>query len=163
MKLLLKWFSFIILALVCQNLFLSFTGIKTNLFFLLMYLFIITYYFPKEQKRNRAPNEFYPLLFCVIIGLIEDLEQGIIGPSIISKSVTGFLLIKLAVRVFFNWNEQFKGAIIFIFTLIDEIIYMTILIYFFNLSVESLVLITEVLIRALLNVPLGLFITWGKP
>lgn len=163
MKLLLKWFFLIILTLISQNLILFLIGIKTNLFFLLIYFFIIEYYFPNKQKRNISTSEVYPLLFFVCTGFIDDLGQGIIGPSIVSKSLTGFFLINLTNQFFFNWTEQFKGTIIFLFTLFDEIVYTAIFIYFFNMSLEPLTLFKDMIIRALFNIPLGLFITWGRP
>ncbi len=163
MKKLIKWISLTALTLLIQSLILIFTGIKTNLFFLLIFLFIVDYYFPKEQKKNISPHEVYPLIFFAFIGFIEDLGQEIIGPSIISKSITGYLLIKITNQFFFTWSPPFKGIIIFIFTLLDEFISMVIVMSFFNLDFEHFVLLKEIFIRALINVPLGLFISWGRP
>lgn len=162
MKFILKWFLLILTTYLSQH-FLLIIGINTNLSFLLIYFFIIEYYFPKDKQRNIAPSSIYPLMFFLLIGFMDDLLQGIWGPAIISKSISGFLLINLTNQLFFNWTEQFKGTVIFIFTLLDEIIYSGIIIYFFNISIEPLILFKQIIIRALFNIPLGLFISWGRP
>lgn len=162
MKFISKWFLLILSTYLSQH-FLIIIGINTNLSFLLIYFFIIEYYFPKDKQRNISPTTIYPLTFVILIGFIDDLMQGIWGPSIISKSVAGFILINLTSQLFFNWTEQFKGTIIFLFTLLDEIIYSGIIIYFFNFNIEPLILFKDMTIRALFNVPIGLFISWGKP
>lgn len=162
MKLALKWLLLILSTYLSQN-FLILIGINTNLSFLLIYFFIIEYYFPKDKQRNISPSEIYPLMFFILIGFIDDLIQGILGPSIISKSIAGFILINLTNQLFFNWTEQFKGTIIFFFTLLDEIIYSGIIIYFLNFTIEPLILFKDITMRALFNVPLGLFISWGRP
>ncbi len=103
------------------------------------------------------------MLFFAFIGFIEDLGQEITGPAIISKSLTGFILVKLTHQFFFTWSPHFKGMIIFIFTLLDEVIYMLIVISFFNINFEPFVLSKEIFIKALINIPIGLFISWGRP
>lgn len=162
MKFILKWFLLILATYLSQN-FLTLIGLNTNLSFLLIYFFIIEYYFPKDKQRNIATSDIYPLIFFILIGFVDDLVQGVWGPAIISKSISGFLLINLTNQLFFNWTEYFKGAVIFMFTLLDEIIYCGIIIYFFNFSIEPLILFKDIIIRALFNIPLGLLISRGRP
>jgi hypothetical protein len=103
------------------------------------------------------------MLFFVLIGLFDDLTQGIIGPAIISKTIAGISLVILTKQLFFHWTEQFKGLIVFLLTLLDETIYSIVIIYFFNLQFDNLLLIKTTLIRALFNIPIGLIISWRKP
>jgi len=69
------------------------------------------------------------------VGLIEDLFQGVIGPGIISKTITGALLI-IVVKQLFSLDRTFQGSYYFYFTITDELIYSLIIIYFFNFDME---------------------------
>jgi len=97
------------------------------------------------------------------VGLIEDLFQGVIGPGIISKTITGALLIIVVKQLFFHWTELFKALIIFIFTITDELIYSLIIIYFFNFDMEYISFFKVLLIKGLFNIPFGLILSWKKP
>lgn len=162
MKSVLKWSIFIFFTFFIEQIF-TIDSINFNFSFLLIYLFVINYFFPKTEQKKIAPSEFLPVLFFITIGLIEDLLQGIIGPAIISKTITGFLLIILVRQLFFHWTETFKALVICIFTIIDELIYSMIMIYFFNFSVEYLQLTKNLFIKGLINVPIGLILSWRKP
>lgn len=162
MKNFVKWSILILFTYLIQNFFIL-CGLKNNLSFLLAYLFVIKYYFPRENKRNIAPSEVYPLLFFILIGLIDDLIQGILGPAIISKTISGYILINLTNQLFFNWTEHFKAALIFIFTLLDELLYSGIVIYFFNFQAEPLIILKNTITISLFNIPIGLLISWRQP
>jgi len=162
MKKFLKWSIFILITFFLQEL-ITISTIRLNFSILLIYKFIVEHFFPKEEQRNITPSEVLPLLFFVLIGFFDDLTQGIIGPSIISKTIAGTSLIILAKQLFFHWTEQFKGLIIFLLTLIDEVIYSVVIIYFFNFQFDNLLLTKTILIRALFNIPIGLVISWRKP
>ncbi|MCS7214674.1 MAG: hypothetical protein RMI30_02840 [Thermodesulfovibrio sp.] len=138
-------------------------GLNFNFSFLLIYLFVIHYFFPKVEQKKIEPSELLPILFFIIVGLLEDLFQGILGPAVISKSITGYLLILLIKQLFFHWTELFKAIIICIFTIIDEIIYSLIMIYFFNISLDYFSLLKLSFIKGLSNIPFGLILSWRKP
>lgn len=157
-----KWVLIISLTFFIQQILAGF-GMRTDLSFLLVYFFTIKFYFPKEKQRKISQPAVLPLLFSVLIGLLEDLTQGSWGPSIISKSISGFILIKLSNQLFFDWTEEFKGIIIFLFTLLDEVIYSGIIIYFFDFQTIPQMLTRELTISALINVPIGLLLSWRRP
>jgi hypothetical protein len=161
MKSVIKWFIFIFFTFFVEQVF-TIGNINFNFSFLLIYLFVIHYFFPKVEQKKIAPSETLPVLFFVTVGAVEDLFQGIVGPAIISKTITGVLLIILVRQLFFHWTETFKALVIFIFTLIDEVIYSSIMIYFFNFSV-NLQLFKALFIKGLINVPIGLLLSWRKP
>lgn len=162
MKSILKWSIYIFLTFFIEQIFII-DGINFNFSFLLIYLFVIHYFFPDIEQKKIAPSEFLPILFFITIGLIEDLFQGIIGPAIISKTLTGYLLILLIKQLFFHWTELFKAIVICIFTVMDELIYSFIMIYFFNINIEYFMLLKVSFIKGLLNIPFGLILSWRKP
>jgi|YNPBryulayer2012_1023412.scaffolds.fasta_scaffold00717_9 hypothetical protein len=162
MKNFFKWTIIVLITFFFQELITIYT-IRLNFSILLIYKFVIEHFFPKEELRNITPSEVLPMLFFVLIGLFDDLTQGIIGPAIISKTIAGISLVILTKQLFFHWTEQFKGLIVFLLTLLDETIYSIVIIYFFNLQFDNLLLIKTTLIRALFNIPIGLIISWRKP
>uniref|UniRef100_A0A7C4EKQ7 Rod shape-determining protein MreD n=1 Tax=Thermodesulfovibrio aggregans TaxID=86166 RepID=A0A7C4EKQ7_9BACT len=162
MILIFKWVIFTFLIFFAEHI-LTFKGLNFNFSFLLIYIFVIKYFFPKTEQKKIAPSEALPVLFSSGIGLIEDLFQGIIGPAIISKTITGSLLIILVKQLFFHWTEIFKAFIILIFTVIDETIYSLIMVYFFNFNTEYIMLLKNFFIKGLINIPLALILTWRKP
>lgn len=162
MKSILKWSVFIFLTFFIEQIF-TIDGINFNFSFLLIYFFVIHNFFPDRKQKKIAPSEFLPILFFVIIGLIEDLFQGILGPAIISKTLTGYLLILLIKQIFFYWTELFKAIVICVFTVLDELIYSFIVIYFFNINVKYFMLLKVSFIKGLINIPLGLILSWKKP
>ncbi|MEN2994205.1 MAG: hypothetical protein ABDH19_02510 [Thermodesulfovibrio sp.] len=162
MNFLIKWVILTSFTFLLEQL-ITIDGITLNFSFLLIFLFVIHYFFPDIEQKKIAPSELLPILFFLMIGLVEDLFQGIIGPSIISKTITGYLLILLIKQLFFHWTELFKAVIICLFTMIDELIYSFIMIYFFNISVGYIMLLKTSLIKALVNIPFGLILSWKKP
>lgn len=160
MKQIIRWGLLIAITYLCSYLSIFF-GFSLNLYFLLIYLFIIENIF--NIKRNLASSEINMILFFALVGLIDDLNQGYLGPSIISKIVTGVLLFLLAKQIFFSWNEQLKSIVIFLFTIIDETISVMIYIYFFHFQIDLFYFYKSAIIRALINVPIGLILSWRKP
>ncbi len=161
MKDLIKWGIFIFFTFFIEQTF-TIDSISFNFSFLLIYLFVIHYFFPEIEQKKIAPSEILPVLFFVTVGVIEDMFQGIIGPAIISKTITGVILIILVRQLFFHWTEIFKALVIFIFTIMDEIIYSLIVVYFFNFNLNPQ-LFKIFFIRGLINIPLGLILSWRKP
>ncbi|GAB6182910.1 hypothetical protein [Thermodesulfovibrio hydrogeniphilus] len=162
MKRALKWVILIFLAFFAEQYFLI-DGITLNFSFLLIYLFAIEHTFTETEQKKIASSELLPLLFFAMTGLIEDLFQGIIGPAIISKSISGMFLIVLTRQLFFHWTEIFKTLVIFSFTILDETIYSFIVIYFFSIEISSSLLLKKILISGLINIPFGLILSWKKP
>ncbi|GAQ94319.1 hypothetical protein TAGGR_1498 [Thermodesulfovibrio aggregans] len=161
MRHLTKWSVLIFSAFFIEQIF-TIGNISFNFSFLLIYLFVIDYFFPEVEQKKIAPSEVLPVLFFVMIGLIEDFFQGIIGPAVISKTITGVLLIVLVRQLFFHWTEIFKALVIFVFTIIDEIISSLIMIYFFDFSFNTQ-LFKAVFLRGLINIPIGLILSRRKP
>ncbi|GAB5045636.1 hypothetical protein [Thermodesulfovibrio sp. TK110] len=161
MKDLIKWGIFVFFTFFIEQTF-TIDSISFNFSFLLIYLFVIHYFFPEIEQKKIAPSEILPVLFFVTVGVIEDMFQGIIGPAIISKTITGVILIILVRQLFFHWTEIFKALVIFIFTIMDEIIYSLIVVYFFNFNLNPQ-LFKIFFIRGLINIPLGLILSWRKP
>ncbi len=162
MKKHLKWAIFIFIVFLTEQYFLI-DGNTLNFSFLLIYLFAIEYTFTETEQKKITSSELFPLIFFAIIGLIEDLFQGIIGPAIISKSITGMFLIVLARQIFFNWTEIFKTLVIFSFTILDETIYSSIIIYSFSIEIFPSLLLKKILISGLINIPFGLILSWKRP
>ncbi|WP_028844951.1 hypothetical protein [Thermodesulfovibrio thiophilus] len=162
MKFLIKLAIFIFVIFFVEQVF-TLNNINFNFSFLLIYLFVIHYFFPEIEQKKIAPSETLPVFFFVLVGLIEDLFQGVIGPGIISKTITGSLLIIVVKQLFFHWTELFKALIIFIFTITDELIYSLIIIYFFNFDMEYISFFKVLLIKGLFNIPFGLILSWKKP
>ncbi len=162
MKRALKWAILIFLAFFIEQYFLI-DGITLNFSFLLIYLFAIEYTFTETEQKKIASSELLPLLFFAMTGLIEDLFQGIIGPAIISKSISGMFLIVLTRQLFFHWTEIFKTLVIFSFTILDETIYSFIVICFFSIEISSSLLLKKILISGLINIPFGLILSWKRP
>lgn len=157
-----KWIIFIFFVFFAQHL-LTINGLNFNFSFLLIYIFVIKYFFPKTEQKKIAPSEIVPVVFSASIGTIEDLIQGIIGPAIISKTITGSFLMILVKQLFFHWTEIFKACVILVFTIIDETIYSLIMVYFFNFNTPYSMLLKDFFIKGLTNIPLGLILTWRKP
>ncbi|WP_353683418.1 hypothetical protein V4D30_05955 [Thermodesulfovibrio sp. 3907-1M] len=161
MKHVIKWGIFIFFTFFIEQIF-TIDSISFDFSFLLIYLFVIHYFFPEIEQKKIAPSETLPVLFFVTVGVVEDFFQGIIGPAIISKTITGVMLIILVRQLFFHWTEFFKALVIFIFTIMDEIIYSLIMVYFFNFSLSTQ-LFKIFFIRGLINIPFGLILSWRKP
>ncbi len=162
MKITLKWILLVFFVFLTEEL-VAIDGISLNLSFLLIYLFVINHFFYKSERKKIAPSEFLPVIFFATIGLLEDLFQGIIGPAIISKTLTGVILMILVKQLFFHWTEFFKALVICFFTILDEAIYSFIVIYFFNYYVDPFFLVKSFIIKGLVNIPLGLISSWRKP
>lgn len=160
MKSYLRWLLLISITYLASQIFISF-GLNLNLSFLLVYFFIIENFFI-EDKKNIEISELKMVLFFTLIGFLDDLIQGYLGPSIISKNLTGIFLLLLVKQSFFSWTEPFKGLIIFLFTLIDEAISNIIFLQFFTLTIDHFLLLEDSLVRALFNVPIGLILSWRK-
>jgi len=161
MKSVIKWCILIFFTFFIEQIF-TIESINFNFSFLLIYFFVINYFFPEVEQKKIAPSEILPVLFFLVVGLIEDLLQGIIGPAVISKTITGVLLIILVKQLFFHWTSEFKALVIFVFTIIDEVIYSSIMIYFFNFAV-TMQLFKTFFIQGLINIPIGLILSWRKP
>ncbi|WP_297210046.1 MULTISPECIES: hypothetical protein [Thermodesulfovibrio] len=162
MKHFFKWAILTFSAFFLEQI-LTIDGLTFNFSFLLVFLFIIDYFFPKTEQKKVYPSEILPLCYFIVVGLIEDLFQGVIGPAIISKSFTGILLMILVRQLFFNWTEIFKAAVILTFTVIDEAFYSFIVVYFFNYNISYLPLIKGFIVKGLINIPAGLILSWRKP
>lgn len=161
MKYYLRWLLSITITYLVSQIFISF-GLNLNLSFLLIYFFLIENFFVAEKK-NINLSEIKMILFFTLIGIIDDLIQGCLGPSIISKNIAGITLLLLVKQSFFSWTEPFKGLVILLFTLFDDTISNVIFIQFFSLNIDHFSLIKDSLVRALFNVPLGLILSWRKP
>lgn len=157
-----KWAILIFLVFFAEHL-LTINGLNFNFSFLLIYIFIIKFFFPQTEQKKIAPSEIVPVIFSAVIGLIEDLIQGVIGPAIISKTITGSLLMVLVKQLFFHWTEIFKACVILVFTILDETIYSLIIVYFFNFNTQYTMLLKDFFIKGLINIPPGLILTWRKP
>lgn len=161
MKKYIRWFILISLTMLASQILISF-GLNLNLFFLLIYFFVIENFFI-EERRNIYLSELQMILFFSLMGLIDDLIQGYLGPSLISKNISGLLLLILVKQSFFSWTEPFKGIVIFLFTLLDDTISNILFMQFFPLNIDHHLLLKESLVRALFNVPVGLVLSWRKP
>lgn len=161
MKSYLRWLLLISITYLASQILIS-LGLNLNLSFLLIYFFVIENFFI-EEKRNIYLSELQMILFFTLIGFIDDLIQGYLGPSIVSKNITGVFLLLLVKQSFFSWTEPFKGLVIFLFTLLDDTISNLIFMQFFSLNIDHLLLLRESLVRALFNVPVGLILSWRKP
>lgn len=161
MILIFKWLIVVFVVFLIQQLF-TIKGINFNLSFLLVYLFAIHYCSHKTEQKKIVPSELLSILFFVTVGLVEDLFQGIIGAAIISKTITGILLIILVKQSLFHWTEPFKALVIFIFTIIDEAIYTSIMVYFFNFNIKYGLIFKVFLIQGLINIPFGLILSRRK-
>lgn len=157
-----KWVIFIFFVFFAEHL-LIINGLNFNFSFLLIYIFVIKYFFPKREEKKIAPSEAVPVIFSASVGLIEDLIQGIIGPAIISKTITGSLLMIMVKQLFFHWTEIFKACVILVFTILDEMIYSLIMAYFLNFNTPYPMLLKNFFIKGLINIPWGLILTWRKP
>lgn len=157
-----KTFIGIILLLLIEKLLIS-QGFNCNFSFLLIFIFVINYYFPQRGHRKVNPSEVLPLGFFVLVGILEDLFQGIIGPFIISKTLTGLCLIALIQQIFFYWSIFFKSFIIFLLTALDSIIYAFVISNFLHLKFTHFLQIKSFLEESLLNILIGLILTKGKP
>lgn len=160
MKYLLKWSFLTLFTFFLTEASTSF-GLTMNLSFLLIYFFIHQELFSGDRKKLSFP-ELKILAFLTIIGLIEDLRQGYIGPAVISKNIVGVSLVLLLRQSLFHWNETFKGIMLFLFTLLDETIYNTVFLLFIHTSYDHINLMRDSIIRSLLNVPLGMMLSFGK-
>lgn len=160
MRSILKWSILIFLSFLGEQF--SIDGFSFNFSFLIVYLFVINYLFPSKKHKKIAPIEIM-IVFFIIVGLIQDLIHGIVGPSVISKTITGFLLLNLAKQIFFQWTDIFKAFIIYIFTVMDDGIYSLIMLYFFDINIELTYLVKSLAIKGLVNIPIGLILTWRKP
>lgn len=157
-----KWSLLILFAFFAEK-FITISWITLNFSFLLIYLFVIEYFFPKSEQKKLYSSDLFPVIFFIFIGIVEDFFQGIIGPAIVSKTLTGLLLTILARQLFFHWTELFKASLIFLFTILDEAIYSFIVIYFFNFKIAYLYFLASLILKGLVNVPIGLILSWRKP
>lgn len=162
MSTVLQWATLIFITFFLEQL-IVLDSIHLNFSFILIYLFVIDYIFPKEEQKKIYPSEFVPILFFSFIGVLEDMFQGIIGPAIISKTITGIGLLILVRQTFFNWTEIFKSIVIFCFTIIDEGLYTFVMFYFSNIDITILKFFKTSIVQALLNIPAGLILSWRKP
>jgi hypothetical protein len=158
----LKWLILIFITFLAEH-FITIDGIHLNFSFILVYLFVIDYMFPEEEQKKVYPSEVLPILFFSAIGFIEDLFQGIIGPAIISKTISGIGLMILAKQIFFNWTEIFKSLVIFCFTIIDEGLHTFIISYFLNIDTTPLKIFKTSVLQGLMNIPAALLLSWRKP
>lgn len=157
-----KYFIGGIILLLIEKILIS-KGVSCNFSFLFIFVFTINYFFPQKQHKRINSSEIIPVGVFLFFGFIEDLFQGIIGPFIISKTITGTCLMILVHQLFFNWNEFLKSLVILSFTILDNLIYTFVVSFFSNINFNYILTVKSFLAEALLNIPIGLILTKGKP
>jgi hypothetical protein len=97
------------------------------------------------------------------IGLIEDAMSGsIIGLNMLSKGLTGFISSMVFRDIFYQWTPLIGCIVLFVLTLFDGIVLVLAGQFIAGVSHRSFNVIDVVLIQAVYNIPLGLFIRSGQ-
>jgi rod shape-determining protein MreD len=139
------WAIIILLTVLVQGS-VSFIHIKLNLTVILVCYI--------GMKKGEIPGMF----FGALIGLVEDITSGsLLGPNILSKGLIGYLSSSLYKRLFI-WTPLIGAINIFSLTFLDCSIVFILRSVFDKVPVEIGAALFIIIIKSIVNAPLGIFI-----
>lgn len=88
---------------------------------------VLVYYFGIESLNRISSKKFFPVriefesaAFGALIGFVEDALTGsIIGPSLLSKGLVGFITPFVYTEIVFRWTPFWAGALLALLTFCD--------------------------------------------
>jgi len=156
----LKWFLLILLAFTMQTQITVFES-PFNFIILIVYLFALQTYsrVKKDESQTSGVREIKSTLFGASVGILDDLiSGGLIGPSFLSKGLTGFFVAVLFGSVFFRWTPLLGVVVVFVITLFDGFVQFGIRLIFSEMQFELFNAFQAIILQALVNAPLGLLL-----
>ncbi len=101
--------------------------------------------------------------FGAFIGAIEDAMAGsLIGPNFLGKGLVGFISSFIFREIFFQWESVTGGIVLFFLTLLDGCVIIAMRLLFSNMVIGGSAAVELIIIQAIMNIPLGLFIGPGQ-
>lgn len=107
--------------------------------------------------------EIRSTVFGACIGAIEDAMSGsLIGPSLLSKGLAGFISSIMYRDIFFRWESVIGGVVLFFITFLDGIVVIAARQLFSNMAIGGHAAVDLVIMQAIMNIPLGLMLRPGQ-
>lgn len=132
--------------------------VQVNIVLALVYIFSILTISERTGFASARP-EAKATLFGASAGLLEDILAGsIIGPSMLSKGMAGYLSCYLFSDLIFIWTPLWGSLAIGLLTLLDGFIIVTLRNTFSDMYLSGPGSFASVFYQALLNVPLGILV-----
>jgi hypothetical protein len=152
-----KWIAILPLVLAIQYLVGSYI-VQVNLVLAVVYIFSILTITDRVGFASVKP-EAKAALFGASAGLIEDILGGsIIGPSVFSKGMAGYLSCYLFSDLIFMWTPLWGSLAIGLLTLLDGFIIVTLKNTFSEMHISGPGSFASVFYQALFNIPFGMFV-----
>ena len=158
-----KWMFWAGAAFLLQTQF-SFSLGRPNITVVLVYYYGLTSVAGLNSRDIRGSRpEIESVAFGALVGLAEDVISGpLLGPSLLSKGLIGFLTPLLFMDVIFRWTPLWAGMIVSLFTVMDGVIVIGAGMVFGDLNVNMTHAVRELAFQVLINILLSMGLRPGE-